>query len=92
MKRQVTIDGDKSDWYEKAVFILKEKEINNIPDNLFLYAENIIENHLKKTPRMIPYNKYEKKTFDAKKIDRFFNISLVVCGITFIIGTVLYFS
>ncbi|MDF2877130.1 MAG: hypothetical protein K0S30_226 [Clostridia bacterium] len=92
MKRQVTIDGDKSDWYEKAVFILKEREINNIPDNLFLYAENIIENHLKKTPGIIPYKKYEKKTSNAKTIDRFFNISLAVCGITFIIGTVLYFS
>ncbi len=48
MKKQITIDGKQSDWFEKAVFVLKEKEVAQLPANLFLYAEHLVENQLKK--------------------------------------------
>lgn len=97
MKKQITIDGENSDWYEKAVFILKDKEEPSIPDNLFLYAEYIVENHLKKNPIAF-YKRGEKKSikqkkgrYTAKVIDRFFDISLIVCGISVITLIVLLY-
>ncbi len=59
MKKQITIDGQQSDWFEKAIFVLKENKPTPIPNNLFQYAEHLVENQLKKTP--IPFNKASKK-------------------------------
>ncbi|WP_069999847.1 hypothetical protein [Cellulosilyticum sp. I15G10I2] len=88
MKKQITIDGENSDWYEKAIFILKESKKPYMPDNLFLYAEHIVENHLKKNPMPYVYKEMERKTAHkkkgnimAQKIDKFFNISLIICGV-----------
>ena len=50
MKKQITIDGQQSDWFEKAVFVLKENKSTPIPSNLFQYAEHLVENQLKKMP------------------------------------------
>jgi len=98
MKKQITIDGENSDWYEKAVFILKDIEAPPIPNNLFLYAENIVENHLKKNPVRSYYKKSEKKAVYKKRgsnttqrIDKFFNISLIICGISVVLVVVLYY-
>ena len=92
MKKQITIDGEKSDWYEKAIFILKDSKQPHIPDNLFLYAEDIVESHLKKNPMIRAYQSKEKKHFHkkkdtqmARKIDQFFNVSLIVCGVSVIV-------
>lgn len=50
MKKQITIDGQQSDWFEKATFVLKDNKSAAIPNNLFQYAEHLVENQLKKTP------------------------------------------
>lgn len=50
MKREIIIDGSASDWFEKATFVLKDSKPNNIPKDLTSYAEEIIENHMKKSP------------------------------------------
>jgi hypothetical protein len=98
MKKQITIDGENSDWYEKAIFILKDKKEPPIPNNLFLYAEYIIENHLKKNPAPHYYRVPEKKAEHQKKsshtarmVDRFFDISLIICGISIIALIVLLY-
>ena len=51
MSREIIIDGDDSDWFEKAIFILKDNK--KVPNNksLFEHAEEIIENKLKKMPQ-----------------------------------------
>lgn len=54
MKKEIVIDGTASDWFEKATFILKESSVTPLPNNLVDYAENIIENHMKKSPGVIP--------------------------------------
>ncbi len=96
MKKQITIDGEKSDWYEKAIFILKDSKQPYIPDNLFLYAEDIVESHLKKNPMVRSYSSKGKKHFHKKqgtemgrKVDQFFNISLIICGIS-ILGLIVF--
>ena len=48
MKKQITINGEKSDWFEKATFVLKEENEKKIPKNLFIYAEHLVENYLKR--------------------------------------------
>lgn len=98
MKKQIIIDGESSDWYEKAVFILKDKKETHIPDNLFLYAEHIVENHLKKNP-MVFYTKTTNRDLKHQKkavargqmIDRFFNVTLIICGVSIIGVIALYY-
>lgn len=50
MKKQITIDGGQSDWFEKAVFVLKDNRSVPMSKNLFQYAEQLVETQLKKTP------------------------------------------
>ena len=50
MKREIIIDGSASDWFEKATFVLKDSKPDNMPKDLTSYAEEIIENHMKKLP------------------------------------------
>lgn len=52
MKKEIIIDGEQSDWYEKAIFILKD-EVKNPPlaHKLSSYADELIENYLKKATR-----------------------------------------
>lgn len=50
MKKEIIIDGSASDWFEKATFILKDTHANVIPKDLMSYAEEIVENHMKKVP------------------------------------------
>lgn len=47
-KREIIIDGQDSDWYERAIFILKDHGHQNRPKNLFKYAEELVENSCKK--------------------------------------------
>lgn len=53
MKKQITIDGQQSDWFEKAIFVLKDNKSTPIPSNLFQYAEHLVENQLKRTPLVL---------------------------------------
>lgn len=103
MKKQIILDGEKSDWYEKAIFILKDKEIGPMPEHLFLYAEDLVENHLKRYPTRNNINKYEttekiqrekKQNYlkrRARRIDIFFNTSLVICLICIVLVIVQMF-
>lgn len=47
-KKVIFINGNKSNWYEQAIFIVKENNQNNIPKNLVLEAEKIINEYLSK--------------------------------------------
>lgn len=98
MKKQITIDGDGSDWYEKAIFILKENKKADIPDNLFLHAENIIETHLKKNPRRYTEKCVQRESIYKKgnpnvsrRVDLFFNISIFICTMSIIVVIILLF-
>ena len=51
MKKEIIIDGTASDWFEKATFILKETHANAMPKDLMHYAEELVENHMKKVPQ-----------------------------------------
>lgn len=65
MKKQITIDGQQSDWFEKAIFVLKESKATPIPNNLFQYAEHLVENQLKKMPTMLhPVSKNKEASYD----------------------------
>lgn len=88
MKKQITIDGEKSDWYEKAIFILKDHQPTSMPDNLFLYAEDIVEDYLKKHSIGATSKNNQKKI--ASKINCFYNISLLFCTISIIILLVVW--
>lgn len=48
MSRQIKIDGQGSDWYESAVFVVKDTvEKKQIPNNIVSYAEDLLERHMK---------------------------------------------
>lgn len=77
MKKQITINGEKSDWFEKATFILKEENEKKIPRNLLVYAEHLVENYLKKNTgerckgveaynQNIAYTKQKQQIAEAK--------------------------
>lgn len=50
MKEEIIIDGKTSDWFEKATFILKENHAEDLPKDLMCYAEELVENHMKRFP------------------------------------------
>ena len=52
MKKEIIIDGKTSDWFEKATFILKENHVEALPKDLMHYAEQLVENHMKRFPVM----------------------------------------
>ncbi len=52
MKKEIVIDGKTSDWFEKATFVLKDNHVENLPKDLMYYAEQLVENHMKKFPAM----------------------------------------
>lgn len=46
-KKVILINGDKSKWYEQAIFIINEKE-ENVPKNIVFEAEKIINEYVNK--------------------------------------------
>ncbi len=90
MKKEIIIDGKQSDWYKKAVFVLKDGVKNPpLPYKLSTYADELIENYLKKT-----FNNKEHRTKDdiQRKIDIFFYCSIygaIIAGI--LLGIRLFF-
>lgn len=51
MKKEITIDGTASDWFEKATFTLKDTKKESIPKDLMSYAEDLIESYMKRVPQ-----------------------------------------
>ena len=47
-KKVILINGTKANWYEQVIFIVKENNQQNIPKNLVLEAEKIINNYIAK--------------------------------------------
>lgn len=60
MKKEIVIDGKASDWFETATFVLKANNKSNLPKDLFSYAEEIVESHLKKMPQVATHNEVLK--------------------------------
>lgn len=60
MKKEIVIDGKGSDWFEKATFILKGNDTSHLPKDLFSYAEEIVEKHLKKIPQVSNFGYMQK--------------------------------
>jgi hypothetical protein len=66
-KKTIVVDGIGSEWYDKAIFVLKKDVIpSQIPKNLMIEAEKIVENHMKKRATGA-YDSLSKK-HDAPKI------------------------
>lgn len=91
MKKQVTIDGGKSDWYEKAIFTLRDDvKLEKLPRSLPCYAEELIEGYLKKSSVRSPYSSKLQKQVNSSKytsnkgLDYFLNASLVLCACSII--------
>lgn len=71
MRKKIILDGKNSDWYKRATFILKDQEQPyTYPKSLEMYAEELIENYLKRGGKSNPPHKH------YKWIDRFFFISI----------------
>lgn len=82
MKKNIIIEGHKSDWYEKAIFVLKDSKHTQIPKNLVTHADDILEKRMKIGE--YTYQSNEKKSFNWDWIDGFFEISLGILGISII--------
>nr|WP_317358683.1 hypothetical protein [uncultured Tyzzerella sp.] len=92
-KKVILINGDKSNWYEQVIFIIKDNKENNVPKNLVLEAEKIINEYMSKKYNStnidkIPPNNI-KKTYNVKnkKSLKFYNNILnvsIICTIAFI--------
>ncbi len=67
MKKEIVIDGKASDWFEKATFVLKGNDTSNLPKDLFSYAEEIVERHLKKMPPVEAYNQMQKNSLEMAR-------------------------
>lgn len=80
MNRQIKIDGQATDWYETAIFVLKEKvDQKQIPKNIVSYAEDILERHMKVQGQ--PREKSQQNN-SYKWIDVCFWMSIGLVGVT----------
>ena len=70
MSREIIIDGDNSDWFEKAIFTLKDNKKLPRNQNLFEYAEEIVETQIKKMPysNNVQSSKVNLSIKDANKL------------------------
>lgn len=100
MKKEIIIDGQQSDWYEKAIFVLKD-EVNNPPleYKLSSYADELVENYLKKIPRAkVMHNKtlynrnHKTSKLTQSYIDLFFYFSILSAIIAVILLGISLFS
>ncbi|ONI42421.1 hypothetical protein AN639_11605 [Candidatus Epulonipiscium fishelsonii] len=85
MERKIRVQGIQSDWFEDAVFTVKEENLKDVPYNLCNYAEELIERHMKLKGYSEGFIKtsWKNKTVE-KKIDLFFKLSLLFLMITVI--------
>lgn len=92
MDKDIIIEGKESDWYEKAIFVLKDQRKEQVPRNLAVYAEDILEKKLKTGDYIAVSacindyavnNKQVAKQSGVSKfawIDDFFGVSLGILG------------
>ncbi|WP_317367914.1 hypothetical protein [uncultured Tyzzerella sp.] len=59
-KKVILINGNKSNWYHQVIFIVKETNKENIPKNLALEAEKIINEYMAKKYNSTNTNKDTK--------------------------------
>ncbi|OON90813.1 MAG: hypothetical protein ATN32_03150 [Candidatus Epulonipiscium fishelsonii] len=83
MVKKVRVQGINNDWFEDAIFTVKEENIKNVPYSLCNYAEELIENHMKLKGYSEGVIKNSHKTIE-KKIDTFYKLSLLLLMITVI--------
>lgn len=81
-KREIILDGKDSDWYEKAIFILKNNSNVKRPRDLLKYAEELIEDSCKKGIVSCRQEYLAKNTFQDAVIN-----SIFICGVTMLIGS-----
>ena len=65
MKKEIIIDGKGSDWFETATFVLKGSQGQKLPKDLFSYAEEIVETHMKKMPQSKTQGPVSKSYLDV---------------------------
>ena len=68
-KKVVFINGNKSKWYEQAIFILKEED-KTMPKNLVIEAEKLINDYMRKK---YPQPREKSKTKMTKRQLKFYN-------------------
>lgn len=64
-KKVILINGKNSNWYEQVIFIIKESKEKNVPKNLVLEAEKIINEHMEKK-----YNKSNIYNYNVKSANK----------------------
>lgn len=95
--KEVRIDGEDSDWYSYAKFVLKPHVTQRqLPDNLIEYADHLIEKHLKLNPvkgygMYATEHMFKKKELTSKALDRRINQFLLISTIALIGAVVFYF-
>ena len=97
-KKVILINGNKSNWYDQIIFIVKESNQENVPKNLVLEAEKIISDYIAKKYNNTNINKSipnpnakqdikpnikAKNKKNLKIYNNILNIS-IICTITFI--------
>lgn len=92
MSRQIEIRGETSDWYNLAIFELKEDvHQSDLPKDLVHYAEQLVEKSLKLnqfTNKVKTTQKANTKESHYKWIDYFFWTSIMVLvglGISYVL-------
>ncbi len=83
MKKEIIIDGKKSDWYKKAIFVLKD-DVKNPPMayKLSSYADELIESYLKKVPQ-------SRRSKSQITLQRNINLFFYGCILSAIIAVIL---
>lgn len=79
-KKVIMIEGKNSEWYEKAIFIVRDDiNTNNRPVNLVSEAEKIINSYMVKTATKINEVKAGKiKPKNDKKLNSILSICLIL--------------
>lgn len=78
-KRVIMVDGKNSEWYEKAIFIMRSDiNTNTKPMNLVNEAEKIINAYMLKTTLAINEIKSKPKQIKINN-EKSFNIMLNLC-------------
>lgn len=91
--RIIMVDGNRSGWYEKAIFILTDPAMkDSVSDDMVYEAERIVEEYLKKQLRNEVHNKdykvkqketvHTKATSNIKTLKIISIISIVLCIIS----------
>jgi len=87
-KKVIMIDGKNSEWYEKAIFIMRgDVNTGSKPVDFINEAEKIISSYIIKSASAINEIKSKTKINNDKKFDTILNVCLV-CSIIILAVTV----